>query len=67
MVVSNCETIGPLPEGLQWVEAPPELDDEYAIYRANLVTEQDLLRHDESKLAAVLIDLYMERTGPLIT
>ncbi len=39
LVVSNCETIGLLPEGFQWVDAPPELDDEYAIYRSNLVSE----------------------------
>ncbi|MBN2044079.1 MAG: YvcK family protein [Anaerolineales bacterium] len=66
LVVSNCETIADLPPGLQWVEAPPELDDNYAIYRANLVSEEEPLLHDESKLAKVLIDLFMERTGPLV-
>ena len=66
LVVSNCETIGLLPEGLQWVDAPPELDDEYAIYRSNLVSEDKPFRHDGDKLAHVLIDLYMERTGPLV-
>ncbi|MFN2144916.1 MAG: uridine diphosphate-N-acetylglucosamine-binding protein YvcK [Anaerolineales bacterium] len=66
LVVSNCETIASLPEGLQWVEAPPELDDEYAIYRSNLVSEDHPFRHDGNKLAQVLIDLFMERTGPLV-
>jgi uncharacterized cofD-like protein len=66
LVVSNCETIAELPDKIQWVEAPPELDDEYAIYRSNLVSEDAPLRHDEAKLAQVLIDLYMERTGPLV-
>jgi uncharacterized cofD-like protein len=66
LVVSNCETIAELPDEIQWVEAPPELDDEYAVYRSNLVSEDAPLRHDEAKLAQVLIDLYMERTGPLV-
>ncbi len=65
MVVSNCDTSGKLPEGLSWVTATPELDDYYSVYRANLVDSITVARHDADKLARVLIDLFMERTGPL--
>jgi len=66
LVVSNCEFSGSLPQGLQWVEANVELDEEYAVYRANLVNPEEPNRHDSDKLARVLIDLFMERTGPLV-
>jgi uncharacterized cofD-like protein len=66
LVVSNCAVDGDLPENLQWVTAPPELDEDYAIYRSELVREDNPLRHDDDKLARVLIDLFMERTGPLV-
>jgi len=66
LVVSNCANDGVLPENLQWVTAPPELDNDYAIYRAELAREDNPLRHDDDKLARVLIDLFMERTGPLV-
>lgn len=66
LVVSNCEMNGKLDQGVQWVEASPELDDYYAVYRANLVDPEVPHRHDSDKLARALIDLFMERTGPLI-
>lgn len=66
LIVSNCETVGTLPAGLNWVLASPELDDDYAVYRANLVNPDEPNRHDSDKLARALIDLFMERTGPLV-
>jgi len=66
LVVSNCETGTTLPHGLKWVEAGPELDDDYAVYRARLINFEEPHRHDSNKLARVLIDLFMERTGPLV-
>ncbi len=66
LVVSNCELLGELPEGVQWVEANPELDEDYAVYRANLVNSDEPHRHDADKLARAIIDLFMERTGPLV-
>ena len=66
LVVCNNNTENPLPEGVKWVEALPEMDDEYAVYRADLLDAEDPTRHDENKVAQVLIDLFMERTGPLV-
>jgi uncharacterized cofD-like protein len=66
LVVSNCETTGVLEEGLQWVEANPALDEDYAVYRADLIDLDEPNRHDGDKLARALIDLFMERTGPLV-
>ena len=66
LVVSNCETSAPLPDELQWVEAPEELDQLYAVYRSDLIGEENPHRHDGDKLAQVLLDLFMERTGPLV-
>lgn len=66
LIVSNCETTGKLADGLQWVESSPELDEDYAVYRADLVNVDDPSRHDSGKLARALIDLFMERTGPLV-
>ena len=66
LIVSNCEMNGKLAEGLKWVEASPELDDHYAVYRSNLVDPEVPHRHNSEKLARALIDLFMERTGPLV-
>ncbi|MGD2028093.1 MAG: YvcK family protein [Anaerolineales bacterium] len=66
LVLSNCETIGELPEGTQWVEALEGLDEDYAVYRANLINEETPTQHDSDKLSRILIDLFMERTGPLV-
>jgi uncharacterized cofD-like protein len=66
LVVSNGETNAPLPEELKWVQAPAEMDDNYAVYRADLISAENPYRHDSEKLAQVLIDLYLERTGPLV-
>jgi uncharacterized cofD-like protein len=66
LVVCNSNFENQLPEGVQWVEAYPDLDDDYAVYRADLLDPEHSLRHDQDKLAQVLIDLFMERTGPLV-
>lgn len=66
LILSNCEMFGELPEGIQWVEAYPELDKDYAVYRGNLVSSEAPARHDVEKLSQILIDLFMERTGPLV-
>lgn len=66
LILSNCETVGELPEDIQWVEAHPELDRDYAVYRTNLVSPDVPFRHDVEKLSQILIDLFMERTGPLV-
>jgi uncharacterized cofD-like protein len=66
IVVVNYQFEGQLPTGVAWVKTEPETESEYSIYRADLVDAVQPWRHDSSKLARVIIDLYQERTGPLI-
>ncbi|OGN89371.1 MAG: hypothetical protein A2Y88_14640 [Chloroflexi bacterium RBG_13_48_10] len=66
IVVTNSKYEGQLAGGIEWVKTAPETEAEYPIYRADLVDELQPWRHDSSKLARVLIDLFQERTGPLI-
>ncbi len=66
MVVSNARHEGSLPPGVAWVLAEPEMDEQYALYRADVIDPERPWRHDADKLARVLIDLLQERTGPLI-
>jgi uncharacterized cofD-like protein len=66
IVVVNNQYEGQLPTGVEWVKTVPETESEYPNYRADLVDVVQPWRHDSSKLARVIIDLYQERTGPLI-
>ena len=43
-----------------------EAYNDYPIYLAEVIDEYDLLRHDSQKLAKTIIDLWEERTGPLV-
>lgn len=66
MVVVNQDFMGELPSGVNWVTIDDELDANYPVYRSNLVDQAHTWRHDASKLAQVLIDLYQQKTGPLV-
>jgi uncharacterized cofD-like protein len=66
LVVINLNTAGKLPEGIEWVTVNPEVEDGFAVYQSDIVDENNPGRHDADKLAQVLIDLFMERTGPLV-
>jgi uncharacterized cofD-like protein len=66
LIVSNNNTTDKLPEGVEWVMVKPEIEATYAVYQSDLADENNLGRHDSAKLAKVLIDLFMERTGPLV-
>jgi uncharacterized cofD-like protein len=55
-----------LPPGIDWVRVDPGLEGEYAVYLAELSDKVVPYRHDSLKLAQILIDLYQERTGPLV-
>lgn len=65
MVISNAAVEGELPEGISWVKAEQDLEQRYAVYRADVADGERPGGHDASKLAQVLMDLYQERTGPL--
>jgi uncharacterized cofD-like protein len=43
-----------------------ELKDKYAVYEKDLLDIEHPWRHDPVKIAEVIIDLFRERTGPLV-
>jgi uncharacterized cofD-like protein len=66
IVVINNQFDGQLTPGTKWVKTVTETESEYPFYRANLVDEGRPWRHDSAKLAQAIMDLYQERTGPLV-
>jgi uncharacterized cofD-like protein len=64
-IVNNLHT-GSLPPGVDWVLLEPDLNEDYPIYAADLVDVLHPWRHDSQKLAQVVINLFQERTGPLV-
>ncbi|MBT3240488.1 MAG: YvcK family protein [Chloroflexi bacterium] len=66
IVIANAEEEGKLPKGVDWVAAPLEFEGKYPLYRANLIDWDQPSAHNADKLAQVLIDLLLERTGPLV-
>jgi uncharacterized cofD-like protein len=65
LVCNNCYD-GDLLETMNWVELDEGAATEYSVYQANLIDDDEPWHHDPNKLAQVLIDLYQERTGPLV-
>jgi len=65
LIVCNRLFEGKLPESSDWVKTEASMDEEYAIYRSDLVDIGNPWRHDSTRLAQVVMDLYFERTGPL--
>jgi len=49
----------------QWVRADDRTLSDKRVYFANLVNDKQPWRHDAAKLSQVLMDLFLERTGPL--
>ncbi len=52
---------------ISWVPLDDDLDQKYAIYVADLVDEINPWRHDSQKLGQAVMDLYYEKTGPLMS
>jgi uncharacterized cofD-like protein len=65
LVVSNNNTDHKLPPKHDWVLATEELENLFPVYRGDFIDTEQPYRHDSDKLGRVLIDLFMERTGPL--
>jgi uncharacterized cofD-like protein len=65
LVLANSAVLDKLPEGIEWVVAQ-EAETDYAIHLADLVDEEYPWRHDSTKLSRVLMDLFDEKTGPLV-
>jgi uncharacterized cofD-like protein len=66
IVIGTVDGEGRLPSGADWVLAEKDLETEYAVYRAHVADKESPGRHDSTKLAQKLIELYQERTGPLV-
>ncbi len=66
IAIANNQHDGTLPPSVQWVRIEPDLVEDYSIHPADLVNSLYPWRHDSRKLAQVVIDLYQERTGPLV-
>jgi 2-phospho-L-lactate transferase/gluconeogenesis factor (CofD/UPF0052 family) len=66
IVVANNQFEGQFQEGTNWVKTDQDSDPEYPIYKADLVDRDYPWRHDSAKLAHVIMDLFQERTGPLV-
>ena len=65
IVLSNQQHNQPLPNVSQWVAAEEGLQEQYALYRADLADPEHPGHHQATILAQTLIDLLQERTGPL--
>lgn len=66
MVISNGCYEGELPSDIQFVRTEPELQEEYSVYCTDLIDKEKVWRHDSLKLAQVVMDLFYERTGPML-
>lgn len=65
LVLANAAQTGSLPESVEWVLAD-DADVDYSIHTADLLDNENPWRHDSQKLARVIMDLFEERTGPLV-
>jgi len=66
LILCNNQYTGTLPEGITWVKASDEMNDRYPLYLCDLADPSNPWRHDPKRLAEVIMDLFYERTGPLI-
>jgi uncharacterized cofD-like protein len=66
IVLCNDQYDVPLKDSAHWVHADERSRADSRLYTADLVDYEQPWRHDASKLAQVLMNLYYERTGPLV-
>ena len=66
IVICNDNCRGKLPKGIDYVCVDDSLENDFAVYSGNLVDVENPWRHDSMKLANSIMDLYNERTGPLL-
>jgi uncharacterized cofD-like protein len=66
IAIANSNYNAKLPNGVEWVRVEPDLSEDYRLYQADLIDSLYPWRHDSQKLAQVIMDLYQERTGPLV-
>ncbi len=66
ITIANDQYHGILPPTIDWVKIEPDLNQRHSICSADLADSLYPWRHDANKLAQLIIDLYQERTGPLV-
>jgi uncharacterized cofD-like protein len=67
LVICNNRTIGiDLPSNLSWVRYDDSEAMDHVVYQADLVQKEWPTRHDSEGLAQIIMDLFYERTGPLL-
>lgn len=66
LVICNNLFPSTQPEGVKWVQIDEKIRKDKRLYCSDLLDVENPTRHDSSKLAKTLMDLFYERTGPLI-
>ena len=64
LVLANNRYEGRMPEGIDWVRVQ-QPGGQCQIYQADLADKENPWRHNSAKVAKTIMDLFMERTGPL--
>jgi uncharacterized cofD-like protein len=65
IIVANDSSPREYNSRVEEVQVEEELREKYAVYKKDLIDTEHPWRHDPTKIARVLIDLFRERTGPL--
>jgi uncharacterized cofD-like protein len=66
LIICNSNNDPLLPENISWLTPEMELEQQIAVYAADLVDVSTPWRHDSDKLAHAVMELFYERTGPLV-
>ena len=66
LILCNNNQVSNLPEGINWITADEEMQVQYSVYCSDQVDSQYPWRHHSGKLAQTIMDLFFERTGPLV-
>jgi uncharacterized cofD-like protein len=66
LVICNNHFEGYLGQDVEWVQMNEELLQHSSVYCANLIDPDHPWRHNSKKLSKTVMDLFFERTGPLI-
>ena len=66
VIICNSWYDGNFGKGVQWVRVDEQLGSDPRLYCSDLVDRREPEHHDAGKLAQVLMDIYNERTGPVV-
>jgi uncharacterized cofD-like protein len=66
LVICNNHFEGDLGKGVDWVRMDTDLLQHAAVYCGNLIDLDRPWRHNSAKLSKTVMDLFYERTGPLV-